>query len=156
LYDHPDLLALWQTDPAVVQLQAREVLRKRGIDERREQISADQARWRELADMWPAVGVIPGSLAGPWEQVRADPIRGGVLVEVRSVEPQVSIYRRPRLSIGADAWLFFVPRSALSDDDPDEAKARQRCEGLPERITGDIAIAPDGSSLVLRESEGAP
>lgn len=156
LYDHPDLLALWQTDPAVVQLQAREVLRKRGIDERREQISADQARWRELADIWPTVGVIPGSLAGPWEQVRAAPIRGGVLVEVRSVEPQVSIYRKPRLSIGADAWLFFVPRSALSDDDPDETKARQRCENLPERISGDIAIAPDGSSLVLRESEGAP
>ncbi|PRQ05648.1 hypothetical protein [Enhygromyxa salina] len=155
LYDHPDLQALWQHDGQGPQLQARQVLTNRGLPERRQAFAADQARWRELAQLWPAPGVIAGSLAGAWEQVRAAPIRGGVLIEARAARPTVSVFRRPSLELSRSVSLWFVPVAALSDDDPDESGARTRCHGLPATLSAqssEISVAPDGASLVLRET----
>jgi hypothetical protein len=150
LYEHPDLRALWESEPAVAQLQAREVLRNRGLREREDGIRADQRRWTALAESWPAPGVVAGNLAGAWEQVRAAPIHGGVLVEARAVTPWVSVYRRPRLQLDERASLYFVPTAALFDHDPVEHAARQRCVGLPEPITGELSVAHDGSAMVVR------
>jgi hypothetical protein len=150
LYEHPDLQSLWQRELPQVQLQGRQVLERRDLHARHETLLRNLARWQELSEMWPAPGVIPGSLAGPWEQVRAAPIRGGVLLEARPASVQISKHRRASLSLG-DASLWFVPIAALLDDHPDESLARSRCAGLPETITGDITIAPDGTALILRE-----
>jgi hypothetical protein len=152
LYEHPDLLALWQPSATVTEVQAREVLRNRGLESRRESIAADQQRWRELARLWPEPGELTGNLAGEWEQVQAAPIRGGVLVEVRRVTPTVSVFRRPWLEVHDDAHLWFVPRGPLEAGEADLAGARVPCPDLPARLEGEISVAPDGSALVLRES----
>lgn len=155
LYEHPDLQSLWERELPVVQLQGRQVLERSGLHDRHETALRNQARWQAMSELWPAPGVIPGSLAGPWEQVRAAPIRGGVLLEVRKASVHVSEYRRASLSLG-DASLWFVPVAALEVDEPDPVLARTRCAGLPETITGDITVAPDGTALILREHPYAP
>jgi hypothetical protein len=155
LYEHPDLQSLWQRELPVVQLQGRQVLEGRDLHARHETLLHNQAHWQELSELWPAPGVIPGSLAGQWEQVRAAPIRGGVLLEARHASVRISNYRRASLSLG-DASLWFVPIEQLLDDEPDESLGRIRCTGLPETITGDITIAPDGTALILREHPYAP
>ncbi len=155
LYGHPDMQSLWERELPVVQLQGRQVLARRGLHARHETLTKHQAAWQALSEAWPAPGVIPGSLAGDWEQVRAAPIRGGVLLEVRAAEIYVSEYRRAGLSL-RDAELWFLPMAALYDDEADESLARMRCAGLPEVITGDITVAPDGTSLILRAHPYAP
>lgn len=150
LFEHPDLQSLWQRELPVLQLQGRLVLERRDLQARHETLLRNQAHWQALSELWPAPGVIPGSLAGRWEQVRAAPIRGGVLLEARQASVQISEYRRASLSL-ADASLWFLPISALLDEELDESLARTRCAGLPETLTGDISIAPDGTSLILRE-----
>jgi hypothetical protein len=172
LYGHPDLQSLWERELAVVQLQARQVLERRGLQARHETLLRNQARWQELSELWPAPGVIPGSLAGTWEQVRAAPIRGGVLLETRKASVQIDEHRRASLSL-ADASLWFLPFAALQDDEPpprregpglwagarpsgNESLLRTRCANLPETITGDITVAPDGAALVLRAHPRAP
>jgi hypothetical protein len=155
LYEHPDLQSLWQRELAVVQLQARQVLERRGLHARHETLLRNRASWQALSELWPAPGVIPGSLAGAWEQVRAAPIRGGVLLETRHVSVRIDEHRRASLSL-ADASLWFLPIAALQDGEPDESLARTRCANLPETLTGDITIAPDGAALILREHPYAP
>jgi hypothetical protein len=155
LYEHPDLQSLWQRELAVVQLQARQVLERRGLQARHETLLRNRARWQELSELWPAPGVIPGSLAGAWEQVRAAPIRGGVLLETRKASVRIDEHRRAVLSL-ADASLWFLPIAALQDEQPDESLMRTRCANLPETLTGDITVAPDGAALILREHPYAP
>ncbi|KIG18895.1 hypothetical protein DB30_07231 [Enhygromyxa salina] len=159
LYEHPDLQALWQTEGHGAQLQARQVLTNRGLLERRRAYMEDQLRWRELPQLWPAPGVVPGSLAGAWEQVRAAPIRGGVLVEARAARPRVGESRRASLVLADSVSLWFVPFAALTDDQPDPSRTRSRCVGLPGSLSADsseISVAPDGASLVLRETPSSP
>lgn len=160
LYSHPDLQALWRDDLPAAQLQARQVLSNRDLIPRRDALLEDQRQFRELLGRWPAPGEIAGDLARSWEQVQAAPISGGVLVETRRVRPRVASYRRPRLSHAIEVELWFVPRSGLAPGlapgRPDAlVDARQRCEGLPERLVGEIAVAPDGRSLVISEAKSS-
>ncbi|MFO7564976.1 MAG: hypothetical protein R6X02_20190 [Enhygromyxa sp.] len=142
LYDHPDLTRLWTAELNATEVQARRVLESRKIDERRTLLSSDHAAWRELAEVWPGPDRIPGSVAGPWERVQAAPIPGGLLLELRSVQVHVDFSRRPRLELAEEATLAFVPAGELQGP-------RRACEGLPERVSGPVAVAPDGSAVVI-------
>jgi len=151
LAEHPDFQALWQREGSAQELQARQVLTNRGWLERRASIQREQAAWAELDELWPTPGTISHSLAGDWEQVQAAPVPGGVLLEVRSARPFVGPYRKVRLALDDAASLAFVAQAALEDGQPDESRSRQTCAGLPETVTGQVVVAPDGASISVHD-----
>ncbi|MCA9684913.1 MAG: hypothetical protein KC457_22210, partial [Myxococcales bacterium] len=153
-FEHPDMQALWQREGSAA-LQARQILDSRKVRERSANLAADHERWAELDAMWPDAATLPGSLAAPWEQVRAAPVQGGVLVERRGVRAYVDAYRRLRLEVDARGELWFVPAQAIREGE-DLVAARQRCEGLPDSVAGEVVVAPDGGALLLQETLDGP
>lgn len=150
LLEHPDFMRLWQIEPNASELQARRVFENRKLDQRREMIQGDLQAWQQLVEAWPSLDALPGSLAGPWEQVQAAPIPGGLLLELRAVRVRVDLYRRVSLEVDEAATLVFLPTQALQLEDAQQRlAARQVCAGLPERVSTAIAVAPDGSAVVI-------
>ena len=155
LFEHPDFTRLWDIDPNASELQALRVFDSRKIDQRRETLQRDHEDWTALTQAWPTHETAPGSLAGPWERVQAAPIPGGLLLEVRAVRIHVDVYRRVRLELDEEATLEFLPNDALFDADPAQRQVgRQRCAGLPETVSTPVAVAPDGSALVIGGASG--
>jgi hypothetical protein len=148
LFEHPDLTRLWTIEPNVIEGQAHQVFDSRNLDERAAMLKRDHADWSEFVGAWERV---PGSLAGPWERVQAAPIPGGLLLEIRPVRVHVDRYRKLRLEVGVEAELAFLPRAGLREPSPD---ARQTCSGLPERVTGRVAVAPDESAVAIDTHAG--
>lgn len=155
LFEHPDFLRLWTIEPNASELQARRVFDSRKIDDRRALLRRDHEDWRSLADAWPGPERMAGSLAGAWERAQAAPIPGGLLLEVRALRIHIDAYRRARLELDDQATLAFLPTAALGDDDPERRQAARRpCTGLPERVSTQVAVAPDGAAVVIAGADG--
>ncbi len=112
------------------------------------ELELEHRAWNQLERRWP--GPLSGSLGGAWERVQAAPVLGGVLIERRPVVIAIERQREPSLRVEPIGELSFVPRDAL-ESGGDPIAARRPCEGLPTTFAGELSVAPDGRSLVLRE-----
>ncbi len=158
LLEHPDVRALFE-DP----IRGEPAQRSRwaldhgmGFQYRREALQAQQRRLAEVDELWPSQ---PGDLGDRWQQVRATPTVGGVIVEILPTWLNVKdSVRSAVLHSEPIGQLAFVPNEALAPG-ADPIGARRPCVELIERYTMPDTIvesyldsSPDGQLLAVSRS----